>query len=63
MYEHNVILFILQIALDRHGSEDTRILYCTTGILKEKLIARKNMHEFTHIMLDEVRHEFNSILL
>ncbi|GFO22452.1 ATP-dependent RNA helicase dhx29 [Plakobranchus ocellatus] len=43
-----------QIALDRHGSEDTRILYCTTGILKEKLIARKNMHEFTHIMLDEV---------
>lgn len=43
-----------QIALDRHGSEDTRILFCTTGILKEKLIARKNMHEFTHIMLDEV---------
>ncbi|RUS84472.1 hypothetical protein EGW08_007768 [Elysia chlorotica] len=43
-----------QIALDRHGSEDTRILYCTTGILKEKLIAKKNMHEFTHIMLDEV---------
>ncbi|GFR80110.1 hypoxia-inducible HIG-1 [Elysia marginata] len=43
-----------QIALARHGSEDTRILYCTTGILKEKLIARKNMHEFTHIMLDEV---------
>ncbi|CAL1534991.1 unnamed protein product [Lymnaea stagnalis] len=43
-----------QIALDRKCSEDTRILYCTTGILKEKLINKKNMHEFTHVILDEV---------
>ncbi|XP_059163764.1 ATP-dependent RNA helicase TDRD9-like isoform X2 [Physella acuta] len=43
-----------QIGLERKVSADTRILYCTTGILKEKLILKKNMHEFTHVILDEV---------
>lgn len=44
-----------QIALDtRYTSEDTRILFCTTGLLLEKLIRTKNMSNYTHIILDEV---------
>ena len=44
-----------QIGLDKQASEDTRLLYCTTGVLKEKFIGKKNMHEYTHVILDEVR--------
>lgn len=43
-----------QIGMDRVASEDTRLLYCTTGVLLQKLIAAKNMHQFTHVILDEV---------
>ena len=43
-----------QVALDRVANEDTRILYCTTGILLNKLINEKNMHAYTHVILDEV---------
>ncbi|XP_050437543.1 ATP-dependent RNA helicase TDRD9 [Adelges cooleyi] len=32
----------------------TKILYCTTGILLQKIIKAKNLSEFTHIILDEV---------
>lgn len=39
-------------------SADTRILYCTTGILLEQLIRAKNFLNYTHIILDEV-HERN----
>lgn len=39
-------------------SADTRILYCTTGILLEQLIRAKNFLSYTHIILDEV-HERN----
>lgn len=35
-------------------SEDTRILYCTTGVLLEKLIHAKSLYHYTHIILDEV---------
>lgn len=35
-------------------SHETRILYCTTGILLQKLVAGKNMIPYTHIFLDEV---------
>lgn len=35
-------------------NEDTRITYCTTGVLLEKLIASKTLANFTHIILDEV---------
>ena len=37
-------------------SEDTRLLYCTTGVLLQKLISHKHMHHFTHVILDEVCH-------
>jgi hypothetical protein len=40
--------------MDKAASEDTRLLYCTTGVLLKKLIAEKNMHKFTHVILDEV---------
>lgn len=32
----------------------TKILYCTTGILLQKIIKAKSLSEFTHIILDEV---------
>lgn len=35
-------------------SEDTRLLYCTTGVLLEKLVQTKTLSQFTHIILDEV---------
>lgn len=49
-----------KIGLDenKHMSNDTRILFCTTGILLEKLIRAKNFENYTHIILDEV-HERN----
>lgn len=37
-----------------HCSEDTRILYCTTGVLLEKLIHNRSLYHYTHIILDEV---------
>lgn len=62
-YERNWPLRTLvgyQIGLDEKNncSEDTRILFCTTGVLLEKLIHTKNFGTYTHIILDEV-HERN----
>lgn len=37
-----------------HCGDDTRILFCTTGVLLEKLIHVKSIHPYTHIILDEV---------
>ena len=51
-----------QIGLDKQmdtkTNSDTRILYCTTGVLLQKLINLKSMKNFTHVILDEV-HERN----
>ncbi|XP_015171720.1 PREDICTED: probable ATP-dependent RNA helicase spindle-E [Polistes dominula] len=35
-------------------SKDTRLTYCTTGVLLQRLVYKKHMLEFTHIILDEV---------
>lgn len=35
-------------------SEDTRILFCTTGVLLEKLVRQKSLSGLTHLILDEV---------
>ncbi|XP_026760545.2 probable ATP-dependent RNA helicase spindle-E [Galleria mellonella] len=43
-----------QVGLENKTSTDTRIHYVTTGILLQKLVAAKNMNEYTHIILDEV---------
>lgn len=51
-----IISFETQIGLDEcaNHSKDTRILYCTTGILLERLIHAKNFDHFTHIIIDDV---------
>ncbi len=38
----------------QHRSVDTRLLYCTTGILKNRLIRQQHMKDLTHVVLDEV---------
>ena len=44
-----------QVGLDKaHKSPDTRLLYVTTGILKRVIISKKNLSDYTHIILDEV---------
>ncbi|XP_075146643.1 tudor domain containing 9 protein spindle E [Haematobia irritans] len=43
-----------QVGLHANLSEDTRLLYCTTGVLLQKLIREKSLGSFTHIILDEV---------
>lgn len=45
---------VKQVALDKKAGEHTRLLYCTTGVLLEKLISMKEMNDYTHIILDEV---------
>lgn len=47
-----------QVALNKLMNESeetsTAITYCTTGVILAKLIQRKNMTAYTHIILDEV---------
>ncbi|KAK9299728.1 hypothetical protein QLX08_007354 [Tetragonisca angustula] len=43
-----------QVGLINHTSKDTRLTYCTTGVLLHKLINSKNMLDYTHVILDEV---------
>lgn len=44
-----------QIAMDKVTSDDTRLTFVTTGVLLMKLINEKNMNQYTHVILDEVR--------
>ena len=50
-----------QVGMDRKASDDTCILYCTAGVLLQKLVNDRSLNEFTHIVLDEI-HERNSDL-
>ncbi|XP_012523502.1 probable ATP-dependent RNA helicase spindle-E [Monomorium pharaonis] len=43
-----------QIGLIRNICRDTRITYCTTGVLLNKLTNKKHMMDYTHVILDEV---------
>ena len=43
-----------QTSLNKQRCELTRILYCTTGVLIQKLILSKTLQDYTHIILDEV---------
>ena len=44
-----------KVGLDKeNASLDTRLLFCTTGIFKKMIIAKKNLNDWTHIILDEV---------
>lgn len=43
-----------EMGLIKNTCEDTRITYCTTGVLLHRLINKKHMMDYTHIILDEV---------
>ena len=43
-----------QTSLNKQRCELTRILFCTTGVLLQKLILSKTLQDYTHIILDEV---------
>ncbi|XP_032673837.1 probable ATP-dependent RNA helicase spindle-E isoform X2 [Odontomachus brunneus] len=42
------------MGLIKNVCSDTRITYCTTGVLLHKLINKKHMMDYTHVILDEV---------
>ncbi|XP_043254813.1 probable ATP-dependent RNA helicase spindle-E isoform X1 [Colletes gigas] len=43
-----------QVGLINNTCPDTRLNYCTTGVLLHKLINSKHMLDYTHIIIDEV---------
>lgn len=43
-----------QVGLEKDVGDDTRLLYCTTGVALQKLVKMQNMSAYTHIILDEV---------
>ena len=45
---------VFKIGMDRKASEDTRLVYCTTQVLLQRLVGEKNMQRYTHVILDEV---------
>ena len=52
-----------QIGLDKNISDDTRLTFATTGVLKQKLIGMKNMNQYTHVILDEVGHVTSHVIV
>ncbi|KAI1295393.1 ATP-dependent RNA helicase TDRD9 [Halotydeus destructor] len=42
------------IGMDQCKGSNTRLLFCTTGVLLEMLIGEKRLDRFTHIVVDEV---------
>ncbi|KAJ3675190.1 hypothetical protein LUZ60_004232 [Juncus effusus] len=43
-----------QVRLDSARNENTKLLFCTTGILLRKLSTNKNFEGITHVVVDEV---------
>ena len=37
--------------MDRNFSEDSRLVYMTTGVLLQMMINRKNFDDWTHIVI------------
>ena len=55
-----------QIGMEKVADESlTRLLYCTTGVLLNKLVVAKKMDNYSHIIIDEVheRSEDSDVLL
>lgn len=44
----------LQVGLEKTATEDTRLIYMTTGVLLQKIVSAKSLMEFTHVFIDEV---------
>ena len=53
-FQQQIKFALFQVGLHANISEDTRLVYCTTGVLLHKLIREKSLNAFTHIILDEV---------
>ncbi|XP_038969319.1 ATP-dependent RNA helicase TDRD9 isoform X8 [Rattus norvegicus] len=43
-----------QVGLEKTATEDTRLIYMTTGVLLQKIVSAKSLMEFTHVFIDEV---------
>ncbi|CAI9737997.1 ATP-dependent RNA helicase TDRD9-like [Octopus vulgaris] len=43
-----------QVGMDREVSPNTRLTYMTTGVLLQKLINKKDVNDYTHVILDEI---------
>ncbi|EFN82362.1 probable ATP-dependent RNA helicase spindle-E [Harpegnathos saltator] len=43
-----------RVGMKQEISPDTRLTYCTTEILLQRLILRKHMLDYTHVILDEI---------
>ncbi|KAG5889433.1 hypothetical protein JTB14_032766 [Gonioctena quinquepunctata] len=50
-----------QVGLEKKISPDMILTYMTTGVLLQKIINSKSLHQYTHIIIDEV-HERNQDL-
>ncbi|ELK01250.1 Putative ATP-dependent RNA helicase TDRD9 [Pteropus alecto] len=42
-----------QVGLEKIATEDTKLVYMTTGVLLQKIVSAKSLMEFTHIFIDE----------
>ena len=40
--------------MEKVATEDTKLIYVTTGVLLQKIVSAKSLVEFTHIFIDEV---------
>ncbi|XP_055411785.1 ATP-dependent RNA helicase TDRD9 isoform X3 [Bubalus kerabau] len=43
-----------QVGLEKIATEDTKLIYMTTGVLLQKIVSAKSLVEFTHIFIDEL---------
>uniref|UniRef100_A0A673V8U2 ATP-dependent RNA helicase TDRD9 n=1 Tax=Suricata suricatta TaxID=37032 RepID=A0A673V8U2_SURSU len=43
-----------QVGLEKIATEDTKLIYMTTGVLLQKIVGAKSLMEFTHVFIDEV---------
>ncbi|XP_063991815.1 probable ATP-dependent RNA helicase spindle-E [Diachasmimorpha longicaudata] len=43
-----------KVGLVSNTNEDTRLTYCTTGVLLQRLVHQKHMNDFTHVIIDEI---------
>ncbi|KAJ8780226.1 hypothetical protein J1605_011829 [Eschrichtius robustus] len=43
-----------QVGLEKIATEDTKLIYMTTGVLLQKIVSAKSLMEFTHVFIDEV---------
>ena len=46
---------IPQVRLESKRSADTRLLFCTTGVLLQRLRSDPTLSELSHVVIDEVR--------